>query len=76
MNYEEAEAALRATERTLNVLDSFASTLARLLRGRLRKVNNATALRALKAELANFDSRTGNIIWLLLALHYHRLAAK
>lgn len=59
MNYAEAEAALRTTERTLNVLDSFASTLARLLMGRLRKVNNATALRALKAELANFDSRTG-----------------
>lgn len=59
MNYEEAEAALRATERTLNVLDSFASTLARLLMGRLRKVNSGTALKALKAELANYDSRTG-----------------
>lgn len=59
MNYEEAEAALRATERTLNVLDNFASTLARLLMGRLRKVNSGTALKALKAELANYDSRTG-----------------
>lgn len=59
MNYEEAEAALRATEKTLNVLDSFASTLARLLMGRLRKVNSGTALKALKAELANYDSRTG-----------------
>lgn len=59
MNYEEAEAALRATEKTLNVLDNFAGTLARLLMGRLRKVNSGSVLKALKAELANYDSRSG-----------------
>lgn len=59
MTYIEMEAALSGAERTMNVVDSVAAKIARLLVGRLRKVNSHRTLSQLKAELANFDSRTG-----------------
>lgn len=58
MTYTDMETALAEAERTLNICDSVATKLARLLVGRLRKVSSGHVLKQLKAELSNFDSRT------------------
>jgi hypothetical protein len=51
--------AVRQAESTLTAADSVATDLAWLLRGRLRRVNRADHLRALKRELRDFNMRTG-----------------
>jgi hypothetical protein len=59
MTYDEMSAALKEAERTMNVADTVATWIARLLVGRLRKVSSESTLVALKRELRDFDSRTG-----------------
>lgn len=59
MTYEEMNEALQRAETTMNICDSVSTKIARLLVGRLHKVNGGSVLRALKAELTHYDSRTG-----------------
>lgn len=59
MNWNDMQATLAEAERTMEICDSIATRLAKLLVGRLRKVNGTSTLRYLKAELAKFDSRSG-----------------
>lgn len=60
MTYDDMNAALTEAERTMTIADNVATKLARLLVGRLRKVNGAYTLRALKTELAKYNMHTGN----------------
>lgn len=55
------EKSLREAEQTLRAADNCASEMARLLKGRLRKVNdwNQSTLKALKKELSQFNANTG-----------------
>lgn len=57
--FDEMRAAVRQAADTLRAADNVATDLAWLLRGRLRKVQSADSLRALKRELRNFDMTTG-----------------
>lgn len=59
MNFDDVRLAMSEARQKLSMLDSFATELAVMLAGRLRKCNNTTALRAMKRELQEFDSRTG-----------------
>lgn len=61
MNVPDMREALNEAERTFFAAEHHATTMARLLRGRLRKVDSCYrhVLAELKAELRNFDSRTG-----------------
>lgn len=59
MNWDEMNTAVKEAEAKLSLLDSFAEKLARLLVGRLRKIDNRRTLHALKAELRDYNARTG-----------------
>lgn len=59
MNYDEAQQVLKVARTSVEAADSMATGIAQLLVGRLRKVNGASTLRALKKELANYDMTTG-----------------
>lgn len=58
LRWHEAASALDDARSTMNVADSIAKDMARALVGRLRKVNDAETLRALKRELSNYNTRT------------------
>ena len=58
MNFEEADQAIQNAEVTLRFADRIANKLARLLVGRLRKVESYGTLRALKRELQDFNANT------------------
>lgn len=58
MTLGEMEIAVRDAKRTLAAADEAATQMARLLIGRLNRVNSAYALRALKKELANYNMKT------------------
>lgn len=51
--------AVSGAEMTLRAADNVATDLAYVLRGRLRQVKRTDHLRALKKELARFNSHTG-----------------
>lgn len=61
MNCEEMNAMLAEAERTISAADDVSGRIARLLIGRLRKVNSGYTLSLLKRELKDFDSRNG--VW-------------
>ncbi|MCW1921301.1 hypothetical protein OKA05_01980 [Luteolibacter arcticus] len=59
MTVTEMEQALDAAENELRRADTCADRMARMLKGRLRKVSSGYTLKALKAELANYNAHTG-----------------
>jgi hypothetical protein len=56
MTFSEMETAVAEAEATLSRADAMANKLARLLLGRLRKVNGYGVLKELKRELRAFDA--------------------
>jgi hypothetical protein len=54
------EQAVDAARADLNRVDRLASSLARLLVGRLRKVESSYVLKQLKTELRDFNAHTGS----------------
>lgn len=56
--FDEMKAALIEAEATVRAADSIADHMARILRGRLRKVSKWN-LKSLKRELADFNAHTG-----------------
>lgn len=58
MRVDDMEAAVLEAERTLSNADSVATKLARLLIGRLRKVNSTWVLSSLKRELRDYNIHT------------------
>jgi hypothetical protein len=56
---DEMRDAANEAKSTLAAADSVANTMAFMLRGRMRHVWNKDTLKRLKAELSNFNSRTG-----------------
>lgn len=61
MNIHEAYAAVSDAKRTLESADSIATAAAKLIKGRLRKVDDwdRKTLKALKKELRDFNAATG-----------------
>lgn len=59
MNWDDMNTAIREAESKLSLLDGVAEKLARMLVGRLRKVNSKMILSELKNELRNFNRHTG-----------------
>jgi len=59
MTHDEMNQVIYEAERTMNYADRMASTIARLLVGRLRKVKDARVLRHFKKELRGFNMTTG-----------------
>lgn len=59
--YDDMHAAVRLAEHTLKAADKEATAMAKLLIGRLRKVEdwNHSTLKSLKKELDQFNARTG-----------------
>lgn len=51
--------AVRESRQIFNAVDAVTSEMADLLAGRLRKVRDISALRAMKKELRDFDMTTG-----------------
>lgn len=58
MSLTDMEQAISAADAELQRADAVASSLARLLRGRLRKVGSAWLLADLKRELKSFNIHT------------------
>lgn len=58
MNRTELQAALEDMAQQQRIGDDCAYTAAQLMVGRLRKVNSATTLTALKKELKNYNIHT------------------
>lgn len=58
MYWEDFRKAFEEAKRTMAQADEASTDMARMLVGRLRKVNSSIALKALKAELKDFDMRT------------------
>lgn len=58
MNWSDFRAAHNQAKETLRQADDIATDMARMLVGRLRKIDSGYTLAKLKAELADFDSRT------------------
>lgn len=56
--FDETKRAVHAAELQLRAVDQVATTMACLLAGRLRNVNDRYTLKALKHELRNFDATT------------------
>lgn len=56
--FDEMRAAVSDAESTLRAADSVVNDLARLLKGRLRKVDSGYLLAALKNELKDFNAHT------------------
>lgn len=59
MNYAEMDQALRDAKETLAMGDRAALSLARMLVGRLRRVESKYLLAQLKKELRDYDAVTG-----------------
>ena len=63
MNFKDVETAVNETRTAQMAVDAQAGAMARLLVGRLRNLDpnwqNGRALKALKRELRDFDSRKG-----------------
>jgi len=59
MNYREMSDAVEDAQRTMNLVDSMADRFARMLIGRLRKVNSCWVLAELKRELKDYNIHTG-----------------
>jgi hypothetical protein len=59
MKFTEMQQALNEAEAELGRADMLATDLAKMLVGRLRKVNRYGLLESLKAELKNYNARTG-----------------
>lgn len=59
MNLNNMEIAVEDAKRTMDAADEIATKLARLLIGRMRRVDSGYALRALKKELADYNMKTG-----------------
>lgn len=57
--FDDVRAAVEQAQFQLQAADSVALNMARLLKGRLRKVDSASALAALKRELQDFNIQTG-----------------
>jgi hypothetical protein len=57
--FDDVRAAVSAARFQLDAADSVACNMAVLLQGRLRKVDSARALAALKRELSDFNIQTG-----------------
>lgn len=60
MNFNDVEGAVREAEQTFNLVDRFADKMARLLIGRLRRVDSTWVLKELKKELSDFNRHTGS----------------
>lgn len=52
-------ASIQQAQSTLRAVDAYANSMADVIVGRLRKVDDADTLRALKRELRDFDMVTG-----------------
>ena len=63
MKYQEMADAIRDAEETINQANRQMTSLAKLMKGRLRTVSNswqgAETLKALKRELSQFNASTG-----------------
>lgn len=59
MNVNEMETALDEAQRTLSGADRVAGSMARMLVGRLRRVNYGWVLSDLKRELRDYNTHTG-----------------
>jgi hypothetical protein len=57
--WDEMRAAMDEAKTRMEVADRCATEMARMLRGRLRRVNSTHELRELKRELRDFDMTTG-----------------
>jgi hypothetical protein len=57
--FDETRAAVKAAREQLNAADAIAYSMANLLRGRLRKVDDRYTLAELKRELQDFNAVTG-----------------
>lgn len=58
MNFDEMHAAVKDAERTLSLADGVITKIARMLIGRLRKVESGWVLADLKRELRGFNIHT------------------
>jgi hypothetical protein len=59
MTLQEIEQAVDAARADLNQVDRMATSLARLLVGRLRRVESSYLLARIKTELRDFNAHTG-----------------
>ena len=59
MYWDDFRKAFEEAKRTVAQADKASTDMARMLVGRLRKVNSSSALKCLKDELKDFDMRTG-----------------
>jgi hypothetical protein len=59
MNTYDMERAVNETREQIKEADRLATSLANILRGRLRHVNSAGALKELKRELRDYNIHTG-----------------
>ena len=57
--FDETRRAVVLAEQQIRATDQIATDMARLLRGRLNKVDSPWILKDLKRELANYNIRTG-----------------
>lgn len=57
--FDEIRHAVRSAEEQMRAVDNAATDMARLLSGRLSKVQSLYVLRALKRELQDFNAVTG-----------------
>lgn len=57
--FDEMSAAVQEAEHTMRVVDRLACKMARMLIGRLRRVDNQWTLAKLKKELNSFNAHTG-----------------
>lgn len=59
MHLEDVERAVNEAREQMRLVDRQATSMAQLLRGRLRHVNSPAALKELKMELRNYNAHTG-----------------
>lgn len=59
MDFDEFTAAMESATQTMRLANRRANTLARVLEGRLRFIDDENLLARLKRELAGFNSKTG-----------------
>lgn len=58
MNWDDARNAMQDAKRTMDTADNIATDLARMLTGRLRKINADWLLKELKVELQDYNAHT------------------
>lgn len=59
MNFDDVTRAVEDAEFTLKLADRHATQIAKLLVGRVRRVDSTYTLKALKLELRDFNANTG-----------------